>query len=113
MLVIFPINLSLSLSFSLSDPTQVCDGVGFSRNAYLNKPIRTSKPLCLSNVCLISVFISGNFYVSKAVSPKSIKSSRSIRASDACQIRSNVSPGKRVRPSDVCIIKTVHPSNLF
>ena len=35
---------------SLSDPTNVCDGSVYSSNVYPSKPIRQSKPLCLSSV---------------------------------------------------------------
>ena len=79
---------------SLSDPTNVFDGTVCSSNVYLSKPIRLSKPVCLSNVRLSKTTLSSNFYLSKPVCPRNISSSRSIHSSDVCQSRSNVIPSK-------------------
>ena len=97
---------------SLSDPTNVCDGTVCSNSVYPSKPIRPSKPVCLSNVCSSKPTISSNFYLSKPVCPRNISFSRSIRSSDVCQSQSNVIPSKPVRSSDVCPSETVCPSNV-
>ena len=96
---------------SLTDPTNVCDGIVCSSSVYLSKPIRPSKPVCLSNVCPCKSTISSNFYLSKPVCPRNISFSRSIRSSDVCQSRSNVIPSKPVRPSDIYPSKPVQPGN--
>ena len=98
---------------SLSDPTDVCDGTVYSNNVYpSSKPIRPSKPMCLSNVRPSKPIISSNFYLSKPVRPKNISSSRCIRSSDVCQSRSNITASKPVRPIYVCLSKPVRPSNI-
>ena len=96
----------------LSDPTNVCDGTVCSSSVYPSKPIRPSKPVCLSNVRPGKPTISSNFYLSKPVCPRNISFSRSIRSSDVCQSRSNVIPSKPVRQSDVCPSKPIRPSDV-
>ena len=91
---------------SLSDPTNVYDGTVCSSNVYPSKPIRPSKPVCLSNARPSKPTISSNFYLSKPVCPKNISFSRSIRSGDVC-------PSKPVRPSDVCPSKPVRPGNAY
>ena len=98
---------------SLSDPTNVCDGTVCSSSVYPSKPIRLSKPVCLSNVRPSKPTISSNFYLSKPICPRNISFSRSIRSSDVCQSRSNVIPSKPVRSSDVCPSKPVRSSDVF
>ena len=92
---------------SLSDPTNFCDGTVCSSNVYRSKPIRPSKPVCLSNVRPCKPGISSNFCLSKPVYSRNISSSRSIPSSDVCQSRINVIPSKPVRPTDVYPSKTV------
>ena len=96
----------------LSDPTNVCDGTVCSSSVYPSKPIRPSKPVCLSNVRPSKPTISSNFYLSKPVCPRNISFSRSIRSSDVCQSRKNVIPSKPIRSSDVCPSKPVRPSDV-
>ena len=96
----------------LSDPTNVCDGTVCSSSVYPSKPIRPSKPMCLSNVRPSKPTISSNSYLSKPVCPRNISFSRSIHSSDVCQSRSNVIPSKTVRSSDVCPSKPVRPSDI-
>ena len=97
---------------SLSDATNVCDGIVYSSSIYPSKPIRPSKPLYLSNVHPSKPTISSNFYLSKLVCPRNISFSRSIRSSDVCQSRSNVIPSKLVRSSNVCPSKPVRPGDV-
>ena len=96
----------------LSDPTNVCDGTVCSSSVYPSKPIRPSKPVCLSNVRPSKPTISSNFHLSKPVCPRNISFSRSIRSSDVCQSRSNVIPSQPVRSIDVCPSKPVRPSDV-
>ena len=97
---------------SLSDPNNVCDGTVCSSSVYPSRPIRLSKPVCLSNVRPSKPTISSKFYVSKPVCPRNISFTRSIRSSDVCQSRSNVTSSKPVRSSDVCPSKPVRPSDV-
>ena len=70
---------------SLSEPTNVYDETDWSSIVYLNKLVRLSKPVCLSNVHSSKPNISSKFYPSKPDCPRNITSSRSICSSDVFQ----------------------------
>ena len=68
----------------LSDPIKVCDDTVCSSDVYLSKPLRPSKPVCLSNIRPSKPITSSNLYLSKPICPRNISFSRSIRSSDVC-----------------------------
>ena len=82
MLVLFLINLSLSLS----DPANVCDGTVCLSDVHSSKPIRCSELVCSSSVRLSTPTISKNFNLNKPVCLRNISFSRSICSSKFAKV---------------------------
>ena len=108
-------NVSALSHKSLSDPANVCDATVCSSDVYHSNPICPSKTVCLNSVRPSKPIISKNYFLSKPVCPRNINASGSIRSSNVCQLRSDVSPSKPVRPSKpVCkpVCKPLCPRNV-
>ena len=108
MLVLFLINLCPIL------PTSVM--VVFVQVMYLLVNLFVPVNLCVLTVSVqVSLLFPKNSDLSKSVCPRKINSSRSIRSSNVCQSRSNISPSKPVHPSKPVrrpVCKPVCPSNV-